>query len=85
MPPNGYIGQVFRFMDPNGELVSPGAVGYKDDQGNWFYPDNLEQELAYDGDNLVTITVTDGSRVWVKTFDYTGSNVTGISQWVLQA
>jgi hypothetical protein len=46
---------------------------------------SLPQALAYNiDDNVETITVTDGVDTWVKTFTYTGLNVTGISGWEVQ-
>jgi hypothetical protein len=55
-----------------------------DSTGDSFNPDSLPQVLGYTGDNLTTITVTDGVSTWVQTLTYTGSNLTAVSAWVKQ-
>jgi hypothetical protein len=43
---------------------------------------SLARVNGYTGSDLTTITVTDGVNTWVKTFTYTGPDLTGESAWV---
>lgn len=43
---------------------------------------SLQQSLVYSGENLISVSVTDGVYIWTQTFTYVGDNVTGISRWV---
>jgi YD repeat-containing protein len=48
-------------------------------------PSSLAHTYGYDGsNNLITDTITDGVSTWVKTYTYTGSNLTSESAWVKQ-
>ncbi|MFM0638092.1 hypothetical protein PQQ63_15425 [Paraburkholderia metrosideri] len=50
-----------------------------------FDPDSLPASYTYDGSNRVlTESVTYGASVFVKTYTYTGSNLTSESAWVKQ-
>jgi hypothetical protein len=52
---------------------------------NALSPDSLPHVRTYNGSNqILTDTVTDGTNTWVQTYTYTGSNLTGLSAWVLQ-
>lgn len=57
-----------------------------DSLGHELTPDSLSHTYAYNGSNqIVTDTATDGNgNTWVQTFTYTGSLLTGQSQWVKQ-
>jgi hypothetical protein len=49
--------------------------------------DSLEQEIAYAGTQVISITVNypPGSlKFYKQTFTYTGVNLTDISGWILQ-
>lgn len=47
--------------------------------------DSLPQALGYDGSsNLTSATVNYDGKVYIQTLTYTGSNLTGVSEWVLQ-
>jgi hypothetical protein len=53
--------------------------------GVWVDTDNLPLVYAYNADGTIhTITATHESTSWVKTYTYTGGNVTGESEWVKQ-
>lgn len=67
------LGAVFVDM-----LVGVDSAG--DDLPSYF--NSLPQVLAYTGDNLTTVTVSNGVYNWVQTFTYVGDNCTGISRWV---
>lgn len=46
---------------------------------------SLPVAYGYDAsDRLTTITKTDGADTWVKTFSYTGDNLTGETAWTKQ-
>jgi hypothetical protein len=46
--------------------------------------DDMQQTLTYSSGNISTITATDGTNTWVRTFTYSGGLLTVISAWVLQ-
>jgi hypothetical protein len=51
----------------------------------WFDPDSLAHTYTYNGSSLIlTDTVNDGVNTYVKTYGYTGSNLTSESGWVKQ-
>lgn len=55
----------------------------QDDQGNYINPAAWPQSYTYDGSgNLETISFTDGTFTWTKTFTYSAGNMTGESGWV---
>ena len=57
----------------------------KDSAGNYFNPEDCSIVPAYNGSNyLITETATDGAVVRVRTYGYTGANLTSISKWVVQ-
>lgn len=56
-----------------------------DSDGNFFNLDAAEQEFEYNQDNnLVSITATLGSNVWVQSYSYSNGVLSNISQWELQ-
>jgi hypothetical protein len=51
----------------------------------WFDPDSMAHDYTYNGSNqIVTDTVNDGVNTYIKTYTYTGSNLTHESGWVKQ-
>jgi|FreactcultureFD7_1027221.scaffolds.fasta_scaffold70042_2 hypothetical protein len=46
--------------------------------------DSLEQSLAYSGSIISTITVSYLGNTYVQTFTNNGTQITDISQWILQ-
>jgi len=46
--------------------------------------DSIEQDIAYAGSNISTITVVYQGNTYVQTFAYTGLNLTDISGWIKQ-
>ena len=46
--------------------------------------DSVEQDFAYSGSLLTTITVVYQGKTFVQTFTYSGSNVATISGWIKQ-
>lgn len=51
----------------------------------WFDPDSLAHTYTYNGSNqIATDTVNDGVNTYVKTYSYTGSNLTSETGWVKQ-
>lgn len=48
-------------------------------------PDSLPHAYTYNASNqLIADTMTDGTNTWIKTFVYSGSNLTAESAWVKQ-
>lgn len=49
-----------------------------------FDPDTYDHVYAYNDGKLVTDTATNGVDTWVKTYTYTGEDLTGETRWVKQ-
>lgn len=75
----------YTYDGTNMVLDAGGPSGATASDGVTLPVDSLAQTLAYDGSgNLSTITVSYGGNTYIQTLTYTGSNLTGISQWVKQ-
>ena len=46
--------------------------------------DNVTQTMAYSGDFVSTITVVYAGNTYVQTFTNNGTNITEVSNWVVQ-
>ncbi len=46
--------------------------------------DSLEQSFTYDGEFVDTITISYVAKTFIQTFVNDGTNITTISQWVVQ-
>ena len=55
-----------------------------DSTGTTLLPDSLSHVYGYTNSLLTSDTATDGTHTWVKTFTYTGTQLTGESKWVKQ-
>jgi hypothetical protein len=44
----------------------------------------IEQSFVYDGTFVSTITVVFSGKTYIQTFENDGTNITDISQWVVQ-
>jgi hypothetical protein len=63
----------------------PTVMQVTDSTGALFNPDACSHVYAYNASGLVTTdTATDGTATWVKTYSYTGANLTGETAWVKQ-
>jgi hypothetical protein len=63
----------------------PTVMQVADSTGALFNPDACSHVYAYNASGLVTTdTATDGTATWVKTYSYTGANLTGETKWVKQ-
>lgn len=57
----------------------------RDDGGYYFDPSSLAHVYGYLSNGLLsTDTCTDGVTTWVKTYSYTGTQLSGESLWVRQ-
>lgn len=60
-----------------------GPQGERATDGNLIYPNQAEVAYGYDGSgNLITETLTQYGNVYVKTYTWTGGNLTKQSLWV---
>jgi len=62
----------------------PTVMQVADDTGVIFDPDACSHVYGFTGGDLTTDTATDGVGTWVKTYSYTGANLTGETKWVKQ-
>ena len=70
-----------RLLTRNVDLM--GSV--TDSSATVFDPSSCSHVYAYNASGLVTTdTATDGTATWVKTYSYTGANLTGETKWVKQ-
>jgi hypothetical protein len=77
--------QAVVLLDPaTGQPYAGGGL-VPDSTGALFNPDACSHVYAYNASGLVTTdTATDGTATWVKTYSYTGANLTGETKWVKQ-
>jgi hypothetical protein len=77
--------QAIVLLDPaTGQPYAGGGL-VPDSTGALFNPAACSHVYAYNASGLVTTdTATDGTATWVKTYSYTGANLTGETKWVKQ-
>lgn len=62
-----------------------GELGELASDNNMIYPNRATITYGYDGSgNLTSETLTQYGNVYVKTYTWTGSNLTGQSLWIKQ-
>lgn len=66
-------------------MIMARELGERADDGSMIYPNLAEISYGYDGSgNLTSETLTQYDNIYVKTYTWTGSNLTNQSLWVKQ-